>query len=219
MDEAALRENANFDWIRDRLTEWWPALDGIEFTHQWAGYLGIPRDWLPTVHFDPVQRIGHSYGYTGHGVITSAICARALAGLVNGRAPDPHVPYVREQAPNWEWFAKKISKLGKPNVLNLFGYTGVASLVAAQAGAFVTHVDASKQSLDWARENAHLRIAICGHVGDYDLPKWEPVQWSRGKLTYGGAKTTDEECIWYSPACLKLAEARQSDLFGAGIPS
>ncbi len=102
MDEVALRENANFGWIRDRLTEWWPALDGIEFTHQWAGYLGIPRDWLPTVHFDPVRRIGHSYGYTGHGVITSAICARALAGLVSGRAPDPHAPYIREQAPNWE---------------------------------------------------------------------------------------------------------------------
>lgn len=49
-----------------------------------------------------------------------------------------------------------------PNVLNLFGYTGIASLVAAQAsrlrsgqaGALVTHVDASKQSLDWAHENA-----------------------------------------------------------------
>ena len=67
-----------------------------------------------------------------------------------------HTGIFPEQAPNWEWFAKKISKLEKPNVLNLFGYTGVASLVAAQAGAFVTHVDASKQSLDWARENARL---------------------------------------------------------------
>ncbi|OHD06774.1 NAD(P)/FAD-dependent oxidoreductase [Sphingopyxis sp. RIFCSPHIGHO2_12_FULL_65_19] len=102
MDEVALRENANFGWIRDRLTEWWPALDGIEFTHRWAGYLGIPRDWLPTVHFDPVQRIGYSYGYTGHGVISSAICARALAGLIVGRAADPNAPYVRAQAPNWE---------------------------------------------------------------------------------------------------------------------
>lgn len=43
-----------------------------------------------------------------------------------------------------------------PQVLNLFGYTGIASLVAVQAGAFVTHVDASKQSLDWAHENARL---------------------------------------------------------------
>jgi len=39
-------------------------------------------------------------------------------------------------------------------VLNLFGYTGIASVVAAQAGAKVTHVDASKQSLDWAHDNA-----------------------------------------------------------------
>jgi 23S rRNA (cytosine1962-C5)-methyltransferase len=43
-----------------------------------------------------------------------------------------------------------------PNVLNLFGYTGIATLAAAHAGAKVTHVDASKQSLDWAHENARL---------------------------------------------------------------
>jgi 23S rRNA (cytosine1962-C5)-methyltransferase len=65
-----------------------------------------------------------------------------------------HTGIFPEQAPNWEWTAEKISKLEKPNVLNLFGYTGIASVVAAQAGAFVTHVDASKQSLDWAHENA-----------------------------------------------------------------
>lgn len=43
-----------------------------------------------------------------------------------------------------------------PQVLNLFGYTGIATLSAAHAGAVVTHVDASKQSLDWAHENARL---------------------------------------------------------------
>lgn len=102
MSETALRENANFGWIRDRLLEWWPSLEGVEFTHQWAGYLGIPRDWLPTVHFDSNHRIGHAYGYTGHGVITSAIAACALAGLVTGAAPDPHAPYLRERAPDWE---------------------------------------------------------------------------------------------------------------------
>jgi len=65
-----------------------------------------------------------------------------------------HTGIFPEQAPNWEWTAEKVSKLEKPNVLNLFGYTGIASVVAAQAGAFVTHVDSSKQSLDWAHENA-----------------------------------------------------------------
>jgi len=67
-----------------------------------------------------------------------------------------HTGIFPEQSPNWEWISKKVSKLEKPNVLNLFGYTGIASLVAAQAGAFVTHVDASKQSLDWAHDNARL---------------------------------------------------------------
>ena len=45
---------------------------------------------------------------------------------------------------------------GQPRVLNLFGYTGVASLVCAAAGAAVTHVDASKKAVAWARENAEL---------------------------------------------------------------
>ena len=66
-----------------------------------------------------------------------------------------HTGIFPEQAPNWEWSREQIQKLDAPKVLNLFGYTGAASVVAAQAGAKVTHVDASKQSLDWARDNAH----------------------------------------------------------------
>ncbi len=62
----------------------------------------------------------------------------------------------------------------------------------------------------WARDNAHLRIALCGHRGDYDLPGWDAVEWSRDRLTYGGSKTTNEECVWYSPSCLPR---RQVDLF------
>jgi hypothetical protein len=71
--------------------------------------------------------------------------------------------------------------------------------------------------VDWARDNADLRVAICGHAGDYDLPGWDAVHWSRGKLTYGGAKTTDEECIWYSPACLKPV-VDQHDMFAPPEP-
>lgn len=63
----------------------------------------------------------------------------------------------------------------------------------------------------WAKDHADLRVAICGHRGDYDLPGWDPVDWSRGKLTYGGGTTTDEECIWYSPAC--VPPTRQFSLF------
>lgn len=67
-----------------------------------------------------------------------------------------HTGVFPEQAPNWAWIAERVKALGSSNVLNLFGYTGVATLAAASAGASVTHVDASKQSLDWAHENAKL---------------------------------------------------------------
>ena len=67
---------------------------------------------------------------------------------------------------------------------------------------------------DWARENADLRIALCGHAGDYTLPGWETEQWSRLRLTYGSDKTKDDECVWYSSGCLPAREtARQLNLF------
>jgi len=71
--------------------------------------------------------------------------------------PFKHVGVFPEQAPNWRWTSEKLRALGPgARVLNLFGYTGVASLLARRAGAEVTHVDASRQSLAWARENAAL---------------------------------------------------------------
>lgn len=70
--------------------------------------------------------------------------------------PFRHLAFFPEQAANWEWLEARIRNLQRPKVLNLFGYTGVASLAAAEAGAEVTHVDASKKSVAWARENAEL---------------------------------------------------------------
>lgn len=68
-----------------------------------------------------------------------------------------HVGVFPEQAAHWGWFANRIRAAKRPlKVLNLFGYTGVASLVAAAAGAEVTHVDASKKAIAWARENQAL---------------------------------------------------------------
>lgn len=67
-----------------------------------------------------------------------------------------HTGIFPEQDSNWIWIKDQVKKLGNPNVLNLFGYTGIATLAAAHPGAKVTHVDASKQSLDWAHENARL---------------------------------------------------------------
>lgn len=66
-----------------------------------------------------------------------------------------HTGLFPEQAVNWEWIAKKIQSARHPvKVLNLFAYTGGATLAAAAANASVTHVDASKGMVTWARENA-----------------------------------------------------------------
>ena len=70
--------------------------------------------------------------------------------------PFRHLAFFPEQAANWDWLDGRVRSLRKPRILNLFGYTGVASLACAAAGAEVTHVDASKKSVTWARENAAL---------------------------------------------------------------
>jgi len=72
--------------------------------------------------------------------------------------PFKHVGLFPEQASNWRLLQEVSARFGveRPRMLDLFGYTGAASVVAARAGYEVTHVDASKTSLAWARENAAL---------------------------------------------------------------
>ena len=71
--------------------------------------------------------------------------------------PGRHLGLFPEAAANWDFTARLIHARQAPaKVLNLFGYTGLASLAAAAAGASVTHVDASKKAVTWARENQAL---------------------------------------------------------------
>lgn len=66
-----------------------------------------------------------------------------------------HMGLFPEQLPHWEWMLARLAEVRDepPRVLNLFAYTGAASLIAAAAGAQVTHVDASKKAIAWAKEN------------------------------------------------------------------
>ena len=78
-----------------------------------------------------------------------------------------HTGLFPEQATNWDWFSEKIRNAGREiKVLNLFGYTGGATLAAAKAGAKVTHVDASKGMITWGKENA-----VSSGLGD------APIRW------------------------------------------
>ena len=71
--------------------------------------------------------------------------------------PGRHLGVFPEVAAHWDWTSNLISNANREvNVLNLFGYTGLATLAGASAGAKVTHVDASKKSVSWARENQAL---------------------------------------------------------------
>lgn len=73
------------------------------------------------------------------------------------RSTSRHVGLFPEQASQWDWIQERIRSARRPvNVLNLFGYTGLATLAAAQAGAHVTHVDASRKAITWAHENQIL---------------------------------------------------------------
>lgn len=71
-----------------------------------------------------------------------------------------HTGLFPEQVPNWQWISQKLEprtlNLEPIKVLNLFAYTGGATLAAAKAGAQVTHVDASKTAIEWAKANAKL---------------------------------------------------------------
>ena len=113
-----------------------------------------------------------------------------------------HTGVFPEQAAHWRWMRAAIERAKaagrRPKLLNLFGYTGLASLIAADAGAEVTHVDASKKSIAWARENQgesgldHLPIRwICDDAqkfvarevrrgNRYDAVLLDPPKYGRG---------------------------------------
>ena len=70
--------------------------------------------------------------------------------------PFRHLGFFPDMAPVWSWMRERLDGRADPAALNLFGYTGVGSLALASKGASVTHVDASKKSVEAAKANAAL---------------------------------------------------------------
>jgi len=136
-----VRPEAQAFWQPQRPKADWQNVDAIftgDTTEEGAGRWNFPKKQLPETW--PMSWDGIRY----HGRFTSF----------------RHVGVFPEQAAHWcfmeEAIQKKVADGGQFRVLNLFGYTGLASLVAARAGAHVTHVDASKKAVGWARENQEL---------------------------------------------------------------
>ena len=89
--------------LRRSVTEWWPALKGIEFTHAWGGPLGIPRDFTPNIGFDPKTGLGMAAGYVGQGVATANVAGRYLAAAITNRGSSLRpLPFLGHHSRNWE---------------------------------------------------------------------------------------------------------------------
>ena len=103
ISDAALNNEVIYEWMRSKVREWFPVLEHVEFTHAWGGYLGVPRDWMPTVNFDESMKLGVLQGYTGRGVSTSNLAARLLAGLIGKRQTGLEtLPLHRRRRRRWE---------------------------------------------------------------------------------------------------------------------
>jgi 23S rRNA (cytosine1962-C5)-methyltransferase len=121
----------------------------------WAPKVG---DWTPDATFDPTQADEDSGRWQMTGAVPETWPLSWGPAKFHGRLTAfRHLALFPEQAANWAWLEARQKQAGRPlKILNLFGYTGVASLVCAAAGAEVTHVDASKKAVAWARDNAAL---------------------------------------------------------------
>ena len=133
-------------WDRQLDKDIWEHADATFSHDRWNLHTQIPQKWLFT--------------YYHHGIGTGQEIRLKLWAKLT---PFKHTGIFPEQSLQWEWMLAKLqnqSARQTPNeakpeikILNLFGYTGAASLIAASAGASVTHVDASKPSVAWAKEN------------------------------------------------------------------
>lgn len=131
--QVLVRPDPQIIWKSPRRSDMWQKADGIYHRSdkgggQWEFRRKLPQSWQI------------SYGELKFNIRPTGF---------------KHTGLFPEQAVNWDFMAQKIRGAGRPiSVLNLFAYTGGATLACANAGASVAHVDASKGMVQWARENA-----------------------------------------------------------------
>jgi glycine/D-amino acid oxidase-like deaminating enzyme len=97
------RHGSTHERLKGFVREWFPMLGDVAFTHEWGGPLGMPRDWHPTMAFDPRTGIATARGYIGHGVSTTNLAGRVLTDLLTDTpSPLTSLPVVNHRSPNWE---------------------------------------------------------------------------------------------------------------------
>jgi 23S rRNA (cytosine1962-C5)-methyltransferase len=119
------RPDPQIIWPKHLPESEWDKADAVYAKGGWAMRSQLPKSWL--VAWDDIS-------------------------LIARLSPFKHTGIFAEQAVNWEWTRSKAGNK-KLKILNLFAYTGGATIALAKQGHFVTHVDASKPSISWAKEN------------------------------------------------------------------
>lgn len=103
---------------------------GLRLAHAWCGVLGVPRDWCPSVRYDPNTGIGQAGGYVGQGVTASYVAAQTLADLVLGRdSRYTRLPWTNRTSRGWE--AEPARWLG---AYTMYGLYRAADLLEARTG-------------------------------------------------------------------------------------
>jgi len=124
------RHEPTHQMLRHTARNWFPALEGVRFTHAWGGPLAVPRDWMPTMSYDPSQGVATARGYTGQGVATANLSGRTLADLILGRDTGiTRLPTVDHESRPWEpeplrWLGARYVQRGLMKVDNRAERTG-----------------------------------------------------------------------------------------------
>ncbi len=137
-----VRPYENASWKKTLSAKEWSKIDG-KF---WSSRLGAKAGWK-----------------LSRGTLDKSKWEMSYKDIKFIASPTPfrHLGFFPEQASHWDFIEEKIKNAKRPiKFLNLFGYTGVASLFALRAGAEVTHIDASKSSVEWAKENEKLNTDL-----------------------------------------------------------
>jgi glycine/D-amino acid oxidase-like deaminating enzyme len=103
IDDEFDRHEPTHAMLRRMTIDWFPMLKDVRFTHAWGGPLGMPRDWMPTMSYDPSTHVASARGYTGQGVATANLSGRVLSDLISERNSELTVlPAVDHHSPDWE---------------------------------------------------------------------------------------------------------------------
>jgi glycine/D-amino acid oxidase-like deaminating enzyme len=103
IDDEYDRHEPTHHLLRRNARQWFPVLKGARFTHAWGGPLAMPRDWMPTMSYDPETGVATARGYTGQGVATANLSGRTLSDLILRRDTSiTRLPSVNHEPRPWE---------------------------------------------------------------------------------------------------------------------